>query len=125
MSGERYFLDTNAIVALLAGDSALESLLKQASWIGFSVISSIEFLSFRGLSTADVLLFKDFESIVSVIDLLHMDTPVISKVTEIRSVSRLKLPDAIIAASAVHAQAILITRDQQILNSPAVRAIGW
>ncbi len=47
MNGSRYFLDTNAIVALLSGDSALETLMKSASWIGISVISSIGFLAFE------------------------------------------------------------------------------
>jgi len=80
---------------------------------------------FRGLTTSDVLLFKDFESSVSVVDLEHRDTPIISKITEIRSISRLKLPDVIIASSAIHTNSVLVTRDQQILSSPAVRAISW
>ncbi len=34
MSGERYLLDTNAIVALLQGNSQLIQLLQNADWIG-------------------------------------------------------------------------------------------
>lgn len=41
MSGERYLLDTNAIVALLQGNSQLIQLLQNADWIGISVISKI------------------------------------------------------------------------------------
>jgi predicted nucleic acid-binding protein len=39
MSGNRYVLDTNAIVALLQGNFQLIELLKDADWLGISVIS--------------------------------------------------------------------------------------
>ena len=48
MSGNRYLLDTNAIVALLQGNAQLVQLLQNADWIGISVISQIEFLAFSG-----------------------------------------------------------------------------
>ncbi|MFY7805843.1 MAG: hypothetical protein ACOVQ7_20735 [Limnoraphis robusta] len=41
MSGNRYLLDTNAIVALLQGTTQLVQLLRNADWIGISVISQI------------------------------------------------------------------------------------
>ncbi|MFB2838463.1 hypothetical protein [Floridanema evergladense] len=53
MSGNRYVLDTNAIVALLQGNVQLVQLLQDANWIGISVISQIEFLVFSGLTEAD------------------------------------------------------------------------
>lgn len=49
MSGNRYLLDTNAIVALLYGNPQLFQVLQNADWIGVSVISQIEFLAFSGL----------------------------------------------------------------------------
>jgi hypothetical protein len=39
MSGNRYVLDTNAMVALLLGNIKLVELLKDADWLGVSVIS--------------------------------------------------------------------------------------
>ncbi|MEG4318161.1 MULTISPECIES: hypothetical protein [unclassified Microcoleus] len=53
MSGNRYVLDTNAIVALLQGNIQLRELLKDAEWLGVSVISQIEFLVFPGLTQDD------------------------------------------------------------------------
>ncbi len=53
MNGNRYLLDTNAIVALLQGNPQITRLLQNADWIGISVISQIEFLAFSGLSQAD------------------------------------------------------------------------
>lgn len=57
MSGNRYLLDTNAIVALLQGTPQLIQLLQNADWIGVSVISQIEFLAFSGLEQNNRQLF--------------------------------------------------------------------
>ena len=60
MNGNRYLLDTNAIFALLQKDLGLIELLRDAEWIGISIISQIEFLAFSGLTEADIRLFKQF-----------------------------------------------------------------
>jgi hypothetical protein len=77
MSGERYLLDTNAIVALLNGNSQLIQLLQNADWIGISVISQIEFLAFAGLTQGDRQLFEKFLQRVEVINLASSDTMLI------------------------------------------------
>ena len=60
MSGNRYVLDTNAIVALLQGNIQFRELLKDAKWLGVSVISQIEFLVFPGLTQDDRQIFEQF-----------------------------------------------------------------
>lgn len=60
MNGNRYLLDTNAIIALLQKDASLIKLLQSADWVGISVISQLEFLAFSGLSEADKQLFQQF-----------------------------------------------------------------
>jgi tRNA(fMet)-specific endonuclease VapC len=69
MSGKRYVLDTNAISALLQGNLQLVSLLREADWIGISVISQLELLAFSGLSQSDRQVFDRFLQRVEVIDL--------------------------------------------------------
>jgi tRNA(fMet)-specific endonuclease VapC len=101
MSGNRYVLDTNAIVALLQGNIQLIELLKDADWIGVSVISQIEFLVFPGLSQDDRHIFEQFLQRVEVLGLGAMDAVLIEKIIEIRQQHRLKLPDAVIAAMAI------------------------
>ena len=73
MSGNRYVLDTNAIVALLQGNYQLVQLLQNADWIGVSVISQIEFLAFSGLSQDDRQLFQLFLQRVEIIGLVGGD----------------------------------------------------
>ena len=53
MSGERYLLRANAVVALLRGDQLLERRLQDADWVKISVLSEIEFLAFPNIGPQD------------------------------------------------------------------------
>jgi tRNA(fMet)-specific endonuclease VapC len=107
----RYLFDTNAIIHLLRGDSALEKLLESIDWFGVSIISQLEFLSFDGLEKEDEILFDQFLDRVQVIGLEPYFDDLISSAISIRKNHKLKLPDAIIAATALSANATLITAD--------------
>jgi predicted nucleic acid-binding protein len=125
MSGNRYLLDTNAIVALLQGSTQLIQLLQNADWIGISVISQIEFLAFSGLGKNDRQLFQQFLQRVEVIGLVSIDTGLIEKIIEIRQQYRLKLPDAIIAAMAIQNSASLVTADQEFAKVTVLTVMNW
>lgn len=45
MNGRRYFLDTNAIVQVLAGNRELLALLSDAEYVATSIICELEFLT--------------------------------------------------------------------------------
>lgn len=125
MSGNRYALDTNAIVALLQGNPQLIQLLQNADWIGVSVISQIEFLAFSGLNQDDRQLFQQFLQRVEVVGLTAGDAVLIEKIIEIRQQYRLKLPDAMIAAMSIHNSASLVTADQEFSKVTILTAINW
>lgn len=125
MNGNRYLLDTNAIVALLQRDSKLIQLLQNAEWIGISVISQLEFLAFSGLSEADIQIFQQFLRRVEVIDLFSQNKLLIDRIIVIRQQYRLKLPDAIIVATARENSAILVTRDIQLNKLTDTTVIDW
>ncbi|MEH2215244.1 type II toxin-antitoxin system VapC family toxin [Nostoc sp.] len=125
MSGSRYLLDTNAIVALLQGNSKLLQLLQNADWIGISIISKIEFLAFSGLSQGDRQLFEQFIQRVEVVSLTASDTMLIDQIIQLRQQYRLKLPDAIIAAMALQAIANLVTADREFAKVSTLAVIGW
>jgi tRNA(fMet)-specific endonuclease VapC len=112
MSGnKRFFLDTNAIIAFLNGNFALVSLIRDAEWLGISVINELEFLAFKGLSERDKVIFNQFKQRIEVIDIVNTDENLMLKIIEIRKKFKLKLPDAIVAASTICADAVLITQD--------------
>ncbi len=125
MSGNRYALDTNAIVALLQGNAQLTQLLQNASWIGVSVISQIEFMVFSGLSQADLQIFQQFLERVEIIGLEANDRALIEKIIDIRQQYRLKLPDAVIAAMAIQNSASLVTADQEFAKVTDLTATNW
>ncbi len=125
MNGNRYVLDTNAIVALLQSNSQLVQLLQNANWVGISVISQIEFLAFSGLTQSDRQLFQQFLRRVEVIGLTTGDAGLIEKIIEIRQQYRLKLPDAVIAAIAIQNLAGLVTADQEFAKLTPLTVITW
>ena len=125
MSGNRYLLDTNAIVALLQKDPSLIKLLQNAEWIGISIISQLEFPVFTDLTEADKQLFQQFVRRVEVIDLSSENSFLIEQVILVRQQYRLKLPDAIIAAMAIQHSAKLVTRDVQLNRVAELTFVDW
>jgi len=124
MSGERYLLDTNAVVALLRGDQALQQRLGGAEWVGISILSQIEFLVFSDITPQDRHTFRAFSDRVDVVGLDRTDPALIDRIVNVRQQHRLKLPDAIIAATALERNATLITDDTQLRKLAAVKSIG-
>ena len=106
-----FVLDTNAIVALLNGHTGLAKLLAQANWVGISVISELEFLSFSNLTANDEAVFQQFKSRIEVLDLSATDITLMKGIISIRLMHTVKLPDAIIAASTAQRNATLISND--------------
>jgi predicted nucleic acid-binding protein len=111
MSGKpRFVLDTNAVVSLLNGNREMATRLEAAAYVGISVITYLEFLAFEGLTDDDRKNFKQFCSRVEIVPLAHNDDLADNALT-LRTRHRLKLPDAIIGATALCRKAIIITND--------------
>jgi predicted nucleic acid-binding protein len=107
----RFVLDTNAVIALLSGHSGLLTLLNSAVWVGISIVTELEFLSFPNLSANDAKLFHQFKNRVDVIGLVPSDANLLQQIVQIRKRFKLKLPDSIIAALTIQQQAVLISND--------------
>jgi hypothetical protein len=112
MSGNKYVLDTNAIVALLQGNKFILKELENAASIVISVISFIEFLSFPSLSLKDKSTFKQFVEKVEMIGIPNDDLFYLESIAEYKILSGLKIPDIIIAAAALSTDSVLITNDK-------------
>ncbi len=123
MSGKlRAVLDTNAVVSLLAGNHSLSRKLEQAEYVGISIITYLEFLAFDGLADTDRACFEAFCKRIN-IESLTIDEEgslLLQKTLELRSHYRLKLPDAIIGATALFRNALLITNDTHFSTIPAL-----
>ena len=112
MSGSRFLLDTNAIIQLFKGNGELSALLSDADVVAASVISELEYLSFPGISPKDADLFMDFKSVIEVYGVPADDSVFSGMVVDARTKFRMKLPDAIIAATARVNNLTVVTADE-------------
>lgn len=113
MSGHRYLLDTNAVIALLQGNGKMLRLLRSARWIGISIITYLEFLSYPAIKENDKRCFDDLIQRIDIINLEKDENDLLDFIVTLRQKYRIKMPDAIIAATAITHKAILVTADKQ------------
>jgi len=107
----RYLIDSNAVIDYLMGklpDSSLVFMNEVINNIpNVSVITKIEVLGFNDTSDSMTLL-KDFFNDASV---LGISDVVVDKTIELRKIHKIKLPDALIAATALTGKLSIITRN--------------
>ncbi|MCB2262474.1 MAG: type II toxin-antitoxin system VapC family toxin [Candidatus Thiosymbion ectosymbiont of Robbea hypermnestra] len=105
-------LDTNAVIYLHKG------LLAENLPVGeyaISVITEMELLSFAGLTEDQRMWLQCF---IDDLDIIGIDSDVKQRAIQLRLQQRLKLPDAIIAATAISRNAVLLSNDQEFGGIP-------
>ncbi len=123
MSGrDKILFDTNAIISILNGNS--KSDYSEYAEVFISVISELEFLSFTDLSQSEINAFNILKSKVSVV-YVEADKKLINSIITIRQEYKLKLPDSIIAASAILNDAKLLTNDKDFKKIKALKTISY
>lgn len=108
MNGNRILLDTNAFIYFFEGRSNITNLVVNTPEIYYSAISEIELLSATHLTQKEIDLIKDFLSLCHRVELT---SEIIERTVTIRRQCHLKIPDAIIAASAFHLEVPLVSAD--------------
>ncbi|HDR51686.1 MAG TPA: type II toxin-antitoxin system VapC family toxin [Mariniphaga anaerophila] len=107
--GKEYLIDTNSVIDYL--DNKLppkaNELIEGAS-SKISVITRIELLSWPGATNTQTNILLNF---IGESEIYHLEESVILKTIEIRKTYRVKLPDAIIAATALINNFSLVTRN--------------
>lgn len=112
----RFVMDTNAVLYLL-GDR-LEGPLPCGSYF-ISVITELELLAYPGISPEEEQNIKAFLQDIEIVNLVE---PIKVHAADLRRRLRLRLPDAIIAATALYLDAVLLTNDQRILKVAEIKA---
>lgn len=108
MSGLNVVVDTSLLVNFFNGSSEAKEFIKDCDlWI--SGITEIEILSSPRLNPVEKKLIREFIRQTTVIDLL---TPIKEIAIQLRLSKTLKLPDAIIAATALHLDFPLLSYDK-------------
>lgn len=117
MNGAKYLFDTNAVIKLLQENNGpLFKKVNTADWLGISIITYLEFLSFPDILKEDIELLIQFTNRIDVINLDYDNTELMEIIITLRKKYNIKLPDAIIAGTAITLNAILITADKQLMN---------
>ncbi len=117
MSG-RYLLDTNAIINLLNDESADFSFGEKKGVYFVSIITEIELLSFKNLTKEDKTSIKKLlpESCI-----INIDTDIKNKTIELKKKKKIKLPDALICATAMVRKLTLVTDDKDLFTIPTLK----
>lgn len=109
--GARFLLDTNAAIYYLKnslpekGKSFLQSALS-GKQIAMSFVSEIEMLPYSDITSSEEIAANN---LILWVNVLWIDEAIISRTIAIKRKTKLKLPDAIIAATALVSNLELIT----------------
>ena len=118
MNSERFVIDTN--IFILRINDRLAELLPRGEII-CSVITEIELLSFPELTSSEETLIR---AALAKVVIYGIDQDIKEEAIRLRRKSRLKLPDAIIAATAICHDAVLVTNDAELYNTPSLQSRG-
>jgi hypothetical protein len=109
MNGNKLFLDTNIILYLLNGDETLAELLNGRQ-LYISVITELELLAYKGITTKEEKVIKEF---VSQCKTITINSEVKQETIRVRKTYNTKLPDSIIIATALYLDLPLISSDAE------------
>jgi len=121
MNGIRIVCDTNPLIYLLDGNRDIARFLDNKQ-IYLSVIAELELLGKQGLSvqdneTIDLLLANCF--------IIDVNQEIKRIYREIKQKHTIKLPDAIIAATAIYLDMPLLTFDKEFKNISNLKLLMW
>lgn len=102
-----YLLDTNILVYYLQGIKKVDSFFEIGINTIISIISTIELLGKKDLESKEILKLRDF---LDTFIIVNLDFEIADKAAILRR-EGIKMGDAIIAATAWHFEAYLVTHD--------------
>ena len=125
--GQKYFLDSNVIIDYLAGKLS-DSGMKLVSNIvdqtpNISVISQIEILRFNDTPENEAIL----ENFINSSIIYPLSNSIVKRTIEVCKQMKIKLPDAVIAATALLEDFTLVTRNiDDFQNIPNLKLLdSW
>ena len=112
--GKKYLIDTNVLIEYLAGvlpdDVSVKSQRLSVKSLIFPLSTKIEILG-HASAVKEVVVFVDTANI------FHINEEIIERTVSLRKISKIKLPDAILAATAITYDLVLLTRNTDDFKS--------
>lgn len=109
MSGINLFVDTNILVYLLNGNKYIADILDH-NQIHISFITELELLSKQDLSPVEI---KHVQGLINQCIVIDINDAIKKQAIALRKQYRFKIPDALVAASAMYYELPLLTSDKQ------------
>ncbi len=120
MNGINLMIDTNAAIYLLNGNIELAELLDEKNII-ISFITELELLSKPGLTLAEKKIIKSFLNDCTIYDI---NTIIKDRVIDLKQSIKIKLPDAIIASTALWLNVPLVSADADMKKIKSLNLIS-
>jgi len=117
MSGIKYLLDTNIIIGMYEHSQTVINLLQNKkvtiNECAFSNITRMELLGFPDITELEAQAIKN---LLSMMECLNLSSSIESATINIKQQHQIKLPDAIILATALTHKIELLTLDKKLAN---------
>lgn len=118
MNGETsLLLDTNIVIGFLNGHEAITRFFNRKETqkkFTISQITRMELLGFPNITQDEIKIIQEF---LMGVDVFALSDEVADETIELRRTTRLKLPDAIIVATAMVHKLLLVTCDEHLIKS--------
>jgi len=111
MSGNKLLLDTNIVLEYLGNKQGIGIIENYELYVSF--ITGLELLSYPVIQEEEIKKIEDFLKLVNIIDI---SGEIKSRSVILRKKYRLRLPDAIICATAFVQNCIFVTNDKHLLK---------
>lgn len=118
MSGIDFLADTNFLIAVHEGDPSTKSFLDQT--VAVSIISEIELLGWQRITETEK---KKLRALLSSCEVIELKNEIKELAIHLRQKQSIKLPDAIIAATALYLQVPVVTSDRGFKNIKGIELI--
>ena len=109
MNGNKIFVDTNIILYFLKGEKEVVEMISDKELV-ISFVTELELLSFPEISADAVKVIK---GLLRNCQIININQDIKNLTIRLRKKYKLKLPDAIIGATALFQKLPLITADKQ------------
>ena len=117
MNGIKYLLDTNIIIGMYERSPAIISLFENKraaiNECAYSSVTRMELLGFLSITKDEINIIS---ALLSQMTQFSIDRVIEDKTIALKQQHRIKLPDAIIIATALHHNTELLTLDKKLAN---------
>ena len=121
MDGKEILVDTNILLYLLNGNDTISEIL-QGKYLHLSFISELELIGFTDITAKEE---KQIESLLTDCAIISLNAQIKEYYITIRRKYKLKLADAIIAATSLALNIPLITADKQFAKIKELQLINY